>query len=225
MALHAATRNSIRNAAWCAGCSDGRCRSRGSRFPRIAITFDDAFMSVVENALPELVARKMPCTIFVPTGCLGCNPTWQLEGSSSDSAEVVASGEVLRSLISMGVRLGAHSRSHPLLTRIRPQDARTEIIGSKADLENLLDRPVDLFAFPYGDFNSQTLWRCKEAGYRFVFSIAPGSVDPMDTEMLRPRIAVEPSDTRLEFWLKLRGGYNWMPLASAIKRNFLGQSR
>jgi peptidoglycan/xylan/chitin deacetylase (PgdA/CDA1 family) len=42
----------------------------------VAVTFDDGFVSVVENALPELRDRRIPCTIFVPTGSLGTRPSW-----------------------------------------------------------------------------------------------------------------------------------------------------
>ena len=37
----------------------------------VAITFDDAFQSVLENALPELAARSFHSTIFVPVGLVG----------------------------------------------------------------------------------------------------------------------------------------------------------
>src|SRR5262245_7702431 len=50
--------------------------------PNVAITFDDAYVSVAENALPELAARGFHCTIFVPAGSLGSHPTWVMENSS-----------------------------------------------------------------------------------------------------------------------------------------------
>src|SRR5262249_3105591 len=37
----------------------------------VAVTFDDGFVSVLENALPELQRRKIPAVIFVPSGYLG----------------------------------------------------------------------------------------------------------------------------------------------------------
>ena len=77
-----------------------------------------------------------------------------------------------------------------------------------------------MFSFPYGDYNERTLQYCKEAGYRFAYSIVPAPADPTDGEMLRPRIAVDPSDTKLEFWLKLRGAYSWMKFASVAKSQF-----
>jgi len=42
----------------------------------LVITFDDGFSSVVDHALPELIKRNIPSTIFVPTGYLGKWPGW-----------------------------------------------------------------------------------------------------------------------------------------------------
>ena len=43
----------------------------------VAITFDDAFRSVRTNAVPELLSRGFPATIFVPVDCLGKKPSWE----------------------------------------------------------------------------------------------------------------------------------------------------
>lgn len=44
--------------------------------PRAAITFDDAYRGAVELALPDLVARGYPSTVFVCPGLLGGGPFW-----------------------------------------------------------------------------------------------------------------------------------------------------
>jgi peptidoglycan/xylan/chitin deacetylase (PgdA/CDA1 family) len=44
--------------------------------PRAAITFDDAYVGAVELALPELVRRGLPATVFVTAGRLGSTFWW-----------------------------------------------------------------------------------------------------------------------------------------------------
>lgn len=44
--------------------------------PQIAVTFDDAYLGVLELALPELEARRIPATIFVAPGLLGKPAPW-----------------------------------------------------------------------------------------------------------------------------------------------------
>ncbi|NQT03164.1 MAG: polysaccharide deacetylase family protein, partial [Planctomycetes bacterium] len=48
-----------------------------------AVTFDDAFVSVFENAVPVLKKHKLPAAIFVPTGNLGKTPLWALRDDCS----------------------------------------------------------------------------------------------------------------------------------------------
>jgi len=148
-----------------------------------------------------------------------------MEGLAPDRQECVATADMLRALDPGRVRLGAHSRTHPHLAKIPEQQAREEIAGSRADLEGLLGRPVDLFAFPYGDFSERTSQICKEAGYRFVYSIEPGSVAANSSAILRSRVAVDPDESMVEFWLKIRSAYEWMPAASMLKRRLLAADR
>jgi peptidoglycan/xylan/chitin deacetylase (PgdA/CDA1 family) len=46
------------------------------RRPRVAITFDDAYLGAVTIGIEELARRGMPATIFVPPGLLGRRATW-----------------------------------------------------------------------------------------------------------------------------------------------------
>lgn len=43
---------------------------------RVAITFDDAYRGTLLLGLPELVRRKVPATVFVPTGLIGTKAFW-----------------------------------------------------------------------------------------------------------------------------------------------------
>lgn len=43
---------------------------------RVALTFDDAYVGTLEVALPELEARGLPSTVFVPTGLVGRGAFW-----------------------------------------------------------------------------------------------------------------------------------------------------
>lgn len=44
--------------------------------PTLSITFDDAYRGALELAIPELLARNLPCTIFVAPGILGSSGVW-----------------------------------------------------------------------------------------------------------------------------------------------------
>src|SRR5262245_2372923 len=75
----------------------------------------------------------------------------------------VLSWNELRRLAREGVAIGAHTRSHPLLTRVGPGEARTEILGSLDDLRRELGRVPALFAYPDGQVSAAALSILRQA--------------------------------------------------------------
>lgn len=186
--------------------------------PNVAITFDDAYVSVAENALPELLAHNFHATIFVPAASLGSPPRWSIEDGSLDADETVMSGEQIRALPSSLITLGSHTNTHPHLSQIDQSIAQEEIEGSRRALQTLTGSEILHLAFPYGDHNASTIELCKAAGYNYVFSVVPNAVDTENSGFVRGRVKVDPFDWPLEFFLKYHGAYAWISEVSALKR-------
>ena len=187
----------------------------------VAITFDDAFRSVRTNAVPELLRRGFPATIFVPVNCLGQKPSWEMSNGVDDA---VMTGDELRALPEL-IELGSHSLSHPHLTSIDVARLREEVTASRHKLAELLGSDVSLLAFPYGDYDARVVGTCCQAGYKRVFGIDPWPADPAGRDFVRGRVPVDPTDGPLMFYLKTRGAYGWMIHASALKRKLARRRR
>ena len=185
--------------------------------PSVAVTFDDAFRSVRENALPALERHGVTATIFVPTGYLGRPPGWAME-TEGDRAETVMSEDEIKALPARLIAIGSHTVDHPHLSQLTPADTADQLASSRAALEALIGRPVDTLAFPYGDHDGRVVEQASAAGYRFVYTVAPQSILPGDQAIRRGRTSTNPTDPISLFALKARGAYEWMPLASALKR-------
>jgi peptidoglycan/xylan/chitin deacetylase (PgdA/CDA1 family) len=63
------------------------------------------------------------------------------------------------------VEFGSHGRFHPILPRCSEEDAETEIVGSKSEVEQLVGLPCDHFSFPNGDYGEREVALVKQAGY------------------------------------------------------------
>lgn len=181
----------------------------------VAITFDDAFDSVRMNAVPELLSRRFPATIFVPVDVLGQKPDWEMRNRVEDDR--VMTCDELRSLPEL-IELGSHSLSHPHLTKIDAARLREEVDTSRQKLAELLGSQVSLLAFPYGEYDDRVVDTCYQAGYERVFGIDPLPADPAGRDFVRGRVPVHLNDGPLMFHLKARGAYGWMIHASAVKR-------
>jgi len=77
-----------------------------------------------------------------------------------------------------GMQIGAHTLSHPILSRLDDNEASAEIKGSKDFLEQLLSERVGLFAYPNGkpgqDYLTQHVSMVRQAGFDAAVSTAPG---------------------------------------------------
>jgi peptidoglycan/xylan/chitin deacetylase (PgdA/CDA1 family) len=68
------------------------------------------------------------------------------------------------------VEIGAHTMTHPILSRLPISEQEEEIRESKALLENILGKTVSGFAYPNGFFTEQTETLVKEMGFNYACS-------------------------------------------------------
>lgn len=75
------------------------------------------------------------------------------------------------------ITFGAHTVTHPILTKISSEQANYEIYQSKKDIEEHLNKPVNLFCYPNGergDFNEETKQLLRHSGFDSAVSLIPG---------------------------------------------------
>lgn len=189
----------------------------------IAITFDDAYQSVVQNALPILQKNNIPSTIFVPTGCLGNKPAWITKSSNSFANEIVLSESQLKTLPADLITIGSHTVSHTELINVDETTFKREINNSKNKLEAILaNRPITLISVPYGQFDKKFTRLFKAVGYERVFLNIPTFPANKTDLFVMGRIGVDPEEWMVEFHLKLLGAYQWLPFAINIKKKCIG---
>ena len=186
------------------------------------ITFDDGFISVFNNALPEMLKRNIPSIIFIPTGYIGERATWGEYKNLDIESEMVAGSDDLSKLKKNKlVTLGSHTISHPILSNLSTNDVFHELNKSKEVLEKLTGEKILYFSFPHGVYNSNILEIANNIGYKYVFSIEPGFTSLSENEFIKKRVSVNDTDFKVEFILKILGGYNWISIWGRIKKLFL----
>jgi peptidoglycan/xylan/chitin deacetylase (PgdA/CDA1 family) len=94
---------------------------------------------------------------------------------------VMLSWEEVDALRGLGFSIGAHTVTHPILSRATPERAREEIQGSKNAIEQTLGVSVRAFAYPNGgpqDYNSTTVRLVQECGFTCAVSTRRGLNGP-----------------------------------------------
>jgi peptidoglycan/xylan/chitin deacetylase (PgdA/CDA1 family) len=187
-----------------------------------AVTFDDGFQNIVDNALPELRQRRIPSTLFIVTESLGSNRAWEHRGGDDTRDEQVMSAEQLSKIEPELVSIGSHTMTHPFLPSIDKNQLEQELAGSRKKLKEIVNRDVRTLSFPYGAFNQSIIESCRQAGYERVFTALPLFAVSEPNEFVTGRVGAAPTDWPIEFRLKLSGAYRWLPNAYALKRNIRG---
>ncbi len=135
----------------------------GQRLPDkvVAITIDDAFESVYTVAYPMLKARGWPFTVFVSTGAVDKDykgfMTWKQ----------------MRAMQAHGVTFANHTVSHAHLLKRLPDEDETswrervsrDIQQAQTRLQQQLGTAPQLFAYPYGEYDTALADLVAELGY------------------------------------------------------------
>jgi peptidoglycan/xylan/chitin deacetylase (PgdA/CDA1 family) len=142
----------------------------------LVLTFDDAYADFVTTAWPILQRHGFGATMFVPTQFMGDVAEWDRE--FGEPAPLMPWLE-LDALVEAGLEIGAHTISHPRLTRLPTEtEIVREVVGSRDHLAARYGRPVPTFAYPYGDYNETVARVVEDAGFRLAVTITPMSAGP-----------------------------------------------
>lgn len=93
--------------------------------------------------------------------------------------DLMMSDAQVRQLVEGGMGIGGHTLTHPILARLPREEAFDEMRAGKEALERLLERPVNLFAYPNGrpgkDYNPEHVAMARELGFEAACSTAWGT--------------------------------------------------
>jgi peptidoglycan/xylan/chitin deacetylase (PgdA/CDA1 family) len=172
--------------------------------PRLVVTFDDAYRSVLDLAYPTLASLGIPGTVFVATDfASGARPLeWPgidhwLATEHANELRGLEWGE-LAELAENGWEVGSHTRTHPHLTRLEDDAVERELRGSREACERMLGRRCSSLAYPYGDFDGRVLAAAAAAGYEA--AAIEGLARP--ALLAWPRVGVYRKNSMLAFRLK-----------------------
>lgn len=94
----------------------------------------------------------------------GATGTFYVCPPETHSQPALTSADI--TLLSSRHEIGAHTMTHPKLTRLSQSDAQREIAESKAWIESLTGVPCTMFCYPYGDENAAVRSLVQTVGFR-----------------------------------------------------------
>ena len=174
----------------------------------IIITFDDGYLDTLENAIPVLLELNMRAVIFVMGDRKLKTALWD-ELDDFDFCPLM-SDEQIRTVQNMGFEIGAHSLDHVALTDLSEKDVIYEVSRSKKEIEDVLEKPIHTFSYPYGSVNDKIKKIVSDAGFLFACGVYSGSVNFSQSAMDFRRLAVNQYTSRLKFLFTLYLPYQYI---------------
>jgi peptidoglycan/xylan/chitin deacetylase (PgdA/CDA1 family) len=171
----------------------------------VLLTFDDGFANHHRVVLPLLERHSAAGLFFVTTQHVTDPKNW-LPSVRAARAAALASGTAasqldheveadlfdglsisqLRALAAHPLAtIGAHTLSHPRLTLLDDQAARHELAEARGMLGEITRQPIDLLAYPSGDYDRRVAQLARAAGYRAAFAEVPRGVGEPAMEIER----------------------------------------
>ena len=123
----------------------------------VAITIDDAYLSVYENAWPILKKNGFTFTLFVSTDVI------------DQRLKNYMNWDQIRELMDHGVTIGSQTKTHPHMHRLSKEEKINEINHSNSRFINELGFKPNLFAYPYGEYDIETIEVIKESDFVAAF--------------------------------------------------------
>jgi len=144
------------------------------RLPRraVAVTFDDGFASLYDEALQVLRVHNVPATVFLVSGTLSSEPQsvdW-VDTPVPDTLRTLTADQIAE-MRSEGIRFGSHSHTHRDLTSLTDHECLADLTTSRVILEDLLKQPVRMLAYPRGLHDERVRRLAARVGFTHAFAL------------------------------------------------------
>ena len=127
-----------------------------------------AYVEIVETLKNMDIRQRDKCLKNIES-CLG---------SPKAVTRIMLNWEEVRKMKEAGIAFGAHTHTHPILTRMPLEEAKKDILRSKQKIEQEFGIEVEHFAYPNGrkeDFNDDLREYCKEIGFSSISTLDYGN--------------------------------------------------
>lgn len=124
----------------------------------IVLSFDDGWKEHYQTVFPILRKYNLTGTFFIITDSVGHTD--------------FVSWPQLKEMSAAGMDIQAHTVTHPRLEKLPSPKAFQEISKSRQLIESHLNKPVAVFAYPYGSYDDDVIEEVKRAGFESAVSVS-----------------------------------------------------
>ena len=176
-------------------------------FPKnpLILTFDDGYKDNLENANPILKKYNSKAQLFLLADDKVKHNQW--DEKNIHQGDLIVSGIDRQKWLHSQFEIGSHGISHERITQMSESMAINELSTSKKLLESEFKKTVSVYAYTYGDTNSESATLAEAAGYDLAVNTDTGAVSTADDLYQIFRVNIFPDETYFSLWKKTSSWY------------------
>ncbi|MBC8065440.1 MAG: polysaccharide deacetylase family protein [Chlorobia bacterium] len=154
----------------------------------VCFTFDDGFVSTIDNGVPVLERHQVPMSVYVVSGFVGKASEWE-----GELARPLAGWDSLRKIQELGHEVGNHTVSHLRLGDLDGSEQRKQIRECHEAMLAEGLHPVS-FCYPYGSLNAESDQVLQSSDYQVGLALGKRLPQTSDSQLAIPRIVIAYGD-------------------------------
>ena len=176
-------------------------------FPRkpFILTFDDGYLDNYHNMLPLTQKYGYRGVLFLLGDFSVGGNFWDI-GEDAEANRIMST-EQKRAFVDDGWEIGAHTLTHPDLTRLSDEDVLHELRESRDRIESELCTKVITFAYPFGSYDDRIKDLVRQAGFTFGIATDSGGLTIEDDRLAVFRVNMFPEESLFSLFKKTSSWY------------------
>ncbi len=158
----------------------------------VAVTLDDGYADNYEVAYPIFKKYNVPFCIYLCEKMV----KGEIQEDKIEHYRYLSIEQIERLNNEPLCTLGGHTASHVHLSQLSHEQQREEIESCKLWIESITHKPMEDFAYPYGDYNADTISVVKDLGIMRAVAAWGGAIrkDTYYNSLTIPRLLVTESE-------------------------------
>ena len=189
-------------------------RAEGRQLPdySLVLTFDDGFRNFLSVALPLLVARGIPATVFLITGNADHKPESNSENSwrPEDDQSYLSWAEARRIKDNYDIDFGSHTCSHSPLLSLSIEEMIRELVESRDELSRNLSIEKPALSYPKGERSQMLADQARRQGYCCAVTTDRGANEAEHDLYTLGRTLIGDDDDRASLAVRVSGLRYWL---------------
>lgn len=171
----------------------------------VVLTFDDGYRNFLTGALPRLIAREMPVSVFLITDRIRMENGLDMRAWSESDDETFLSWNEVKELQRHGVEFGSHTCSHSKLSELGPAEVERELRASHETIASYLSQTTMPLAFPYGSYSEAVIAMTRMLPYTCALTTDSGTNSALTDPFLLRRNLIGDDDNEALFAARVSG--------------------